>query len=288
MGTNKKQSNQSGFTLIELAIVLAIAALIFQQQRMFDIKADIFEQTETDVKRTIQEIKNIQSAAGGYLVDQDQWPDFANACAGAINTLKSAPTAYLNHITTVSPYNTTYTTECNTNTFTVKVQSDKDFAAPYIAAQHPGSTVLVAPNDDTTASSIPRPEEQPALQQFLLLDGSRAMTGDLDTGANTIILDGQDIKLGIGKFVMMGSQAFSSINAIITKPDCTQGGLTGIPKVVLRLHGFRTTSVAALSSTGMSVNAINLNATQWQVNTANLDDVSGVATTYCDYGSWNR
>jgi hypothetical protein len=50
----------------------------------------------------------------------------------------------------------------------VEVKSDKDFAAPYIAAQHPGSTVLAAPHDDTSASSIPRPEEQPALQKFLI------------------------------------------------------------------------------------------------------------------------
>jgi hypothetical protein len=188
---------------------MAIIAMLTQIKIIADIKADIVEQTETDVKRTILEIKNIQSAAGGYLVDQDEWPDFANLCVDAINTLKNAPTAYLNYITPISPYNTTYVTKCNVNTFTVEVKSDKDFAAPYIAAQHPGSTVLAAPHDDTSASSIPRPEEQPALQKFLLLDGSRAMKGDLDTGTNTIKLNGQDIKLGIGKFVSMGSEAFN-------------------------------------------------------------------------------
>jgi hypothetical protein len=97
--------------------------------------------------------------------------------------LKNAPTAYLNYITTTSPYNTQYITECNTTTFTVKVKSDKDFAAPYIAAQYPGSTILAAPDDDTSASSIPRPL---SLSQFLSLDGSRAMQGDLDMDDHAI------------------------------------------------------------------------------------------------------
>jgi hypothetical protein len=51
----------------------------------------------------------------------------------------------------------------STTTFTVKVKSDKDFAAPYIAAQYPGSTILAAPDDDTSASSIPRPWVQSGL-----------------------------------------------------------------------------------------------------------------------------
>jgi hypothetical protein len=48
---------------------------------------------------------------------------------------------------------------------------------------HPGSTILAAPDDDTSASSIPRPL---SLSQFLSLDGSRAMQGDLDMDDHAI------------------------------------------------------------------------------------------------------
>jgi uncharacterized membrane protein YqgA involved in biofilm formation len=49
-----------------------------------DINADIFSQAEADVRRTMQEIGNIQAAASGYLADTGEYPDFANNCNDAI------------------------------------------------------------------------------------------------------------------------------------------------------------------------------------------------------------
>jgi type II secretory pathway pseudopilin PulG len=292
--TNYKK--QTGFSIIELVIVLAVAAMMMQITIKANINADIVEQTETDVKRTINEIKNIQSAAGGYLVDLDEWPDFANNCANAINTLKNAPTAYLNYITTTSPYNTPYMTECNINTFSVKLKSDKDFAAPYIAAQHPGSAVLPSPNNDMSISSVPRPEEQPALTQFLMLDGSRAMESDLNMGDNAIKkvsnidLNGQDIKLGLGKFISMGSYEFKTLSAIITKPICTQGNRSGISKVILSIHGITTKKGGDLGIRNVEWSAKfdSINSTQWRLSTTGLTSITGIAEIFCDYGTWNR
>jgi prepilin-type N-terminal cleavage/methylation domain-containing protein len=117
------KNKQQGFSLIELMIVLAIISVMMQMKIKADINADIFSQAEADVKRTMQEIGNIQAAASGYLADIGEYPDFANNCNDAITVLKNAPTAYLNYITTTSPYNTQYITECNTTTFTVKVRN---------------------------------------------------------------------------------------------------------------------------------------------------------------------
>jgi hypothetical protein len=44
-------------------------------------------------------------------------------CNDAITVLKNAPTAYLNYITTTSPYNTQYITECNVPVILPWVQS---------------------------------------------------------------------------------------------------------------------------------------------------------------------
>jgi prepilin-type N-terminal cleavage/methylation domain-containing protein len=288
------KNKQLGFSLIELMIVLAVIAALTQIKIRADIKADIFKQAETDVERTMQEIENMQAAASGYLADQGEWPDATNNCNDAISVLKNAPTAYLNYITTTSPYNTQYITECNTTTFTVKVKSDKDFAAPYIAAQHPGSTILAPPNDDTSASSIPRPL---SLSQFLSLDGSRAMRGDFDMGGHAIIntsdmdLNGQSIKLGIGKFISMGSVSFNSLTSTINKPDCAQGSVTGTAKIILRIHGITTIlgGSSGIRNVSWGANFIDLASTkQWQLKTTGLSAITGVAETFCDYGNWNR
>jgi hypothetical protein len=59
------------------------------------------------------------------------------------------------------------------------------------------------------------------------------MQGDLDMGDHAIknvqdiYFNGQDLKLGIGKFVSMGSVSFNSLTSTIDKPDCTQGSITG-------------------------------------------------------------
>jgi len=287
--TNK----QSGFSLIELVIVLAVIAMLTQIKIMADTKAEIAQQSMAEVTRTMQEIEHIQAAASGYLADQGAWPDFANSCNNAINILRNAPTAYLNYITTTSPYNTQYITKCNITNFTVTVKSDKDFAAPYIAAQHPGSTLLPAPNNDTTASSIPRPL---SLSQFLHLDGSRSMRGDLDLDGNNIKrvkdleLNGQSVKLGIGKLVSMGSFDFDSLTSVINQPNCSQGSVIGTPKIILRIHGFTTieggTSGIRDISWGAKFRAPT--ATQWQLKTTGLESIIGIAETFCDYGSWNR
>jgi prepilin-type N-terminal cleavage/methylation domain-containing protein len=288
------KNKQQGFSLIELMIVLAIISVMMQMKIKADINADIFSQAEADVKRTMQEIGNIQAAASGYLADTGEYPDFANNCNDAITVLKNAPTAYLNYITTTSPYNTQYITECNTTTFTVKVKSDKDFAAPYIAAQYPGSTILAAPDDDTSASSIPRPL---SLSQFLSLDGSRAMQGDLDMddhaikNVQDIDFNGQDLKLGIGKFVSMGSVSFNSLTSTIDKPDCTQGGITGTAKIILIIHGITTIigGSSGIRNVSWSASFIELtSAQQWRLSTTGLSAITGVAETFCDYGSWNR
>ncbi len=290
---NQSINKQAGFSLMELMIVLAVIAMLTQIKITADAKADIAQQSMADVKRTMQEIEYIQAAASGYLADKGTWPDFANSCNNAINVLKNDPDSYLNYITTTSPYNTQYTTKCSTTNFTVNVRSDKDFAAPYITAQHPGSILLSAPNDDTTASSIPRPL---SLSQFLHLDGSRAMRGDLNMGGNAITgvsdieFNGQDLKLGIGKFVSMSSFSFNSLTAIVNKPNCSQGSVTGAPKIILRIHGFETTEGGASGIRNISWAARfkDMSTSQWQLDTTGLNAITGVAETFCDYGSWNR
>jgi prepilin-type N-terminal cleavage/methylation domain-containing protein len=56
------KNKQLGFSLIELMFVLAVISIMVQIKIKADINADIFSQAEADVKRTMQEIGNIQAA----------------------------------------------------------------------------------------------------------------------------------------------------------------------------------------------------------------------------------
>ncbi|AYQ56818.1 hypothetical protein BTHERMOSOX_1005 [Bathymodiolus thermophilus thioautotrophic gill symbiont] len=290
----KIKNKQLGFTLIELMLVLAVVAMLMQIKIKADAEANVVEQIEVDVKRTMQEIGYIQAAASGYLADEGKWPDFANQCNNAINTLKTTAEAYLNYVTTTSPYNTPYITACDSKTFEVRVKSNKDFAAPYIASQYPGSRLLSDPNGDTSASSIPRPL---SLSQFLSLDGFRSMRGDFGMGGNSIIgvhdinLDGQSIKLGIGQFVSMGSVVLGGLDAVVSKPNCShENAKKGTPKIFLRVQGVTTKpgGILGIRNISWSARFEDKDQSTWRLGTKGLSSISGLAEVFCDYGDWNK
>jgi hypothetical protein len=269
-----------------------------------------FEREEARADKTIQEITQISEAMGGWRLDKGGWAGWvgagaANNCVSAITTLTNAtPTAYLRYIDTVSPYDTDYMTSCDANNFYIEVKSNEDYA-PYIYTKL-ANTIKFAQtsiNDDTTKTSIPRNTINPTLADFLPFAGTtnRQMLGDINMGDNVITnaskvealdieLNGQNIKLGIGKFVSMGSQAFNSLTATINKPNCNQGARMGSPKIILRLHGFETEqgSINGIRDIRWSAKFISISTTKWQLETTGLDAITGVAETFCDYGNWNR
>jgi hypothetical protein len=123
------------------------------------------------------------------------------------------------------------------------------------------------------------------------------MQGNLDMGGNAIIntsdieLDGQDIKLGIAKFISMGSVSFNSLTSTINKPDCAQGSVTGTAKIILRIHGITTIvgGSSGIRNVSWGASFRDLASTQqWQLMTTGLSAITGVAETFCDYGNWNR
>ncbi len=302
----KDLTKQKGFTLIELALVLVVMSIIAAFTTKAYLFQKAFEREEARADKTIQEIIQISEAMSGWRFDHRDWADETNNCVSAIKILTTPPptltdpnpTAYLRYVGTVSPYGTNYVTSCDSNNiFTIEVKSNKDYAQ-YIHTKLAGTEVKAAPDDDTTITSIPNPIH---LADFLPLAGG-LMSGDIDMGGNAITnaadvealdieLNGQDIKLGIGKFVSMGSQDFNSLTATVNKPNCKQGARTGIPKIILILHGV-TTSLGSKNgirnvSWSAKFNRV-LFRPKWQLSTTGLDAITGVAETFCDYGRWNR
>lgn len=322
----KDLTKQKGFTLIELALVLVVMSIIAAFTTKAYLFQKAFEREEARADKTIQEITQISEAMGGWRLDKGNWAGWLGVgatdnCADAIDLLTNPPpipatpptsttpaipanpnpTAYLRYIDVVSPYGTDYVTSCDSNNFTIEVKSNQDYA-PYIRTKLAGTKLKAAPNGDTTITSIPRNTINPTLADFLPFEGTtskgvvREMLGDIDMGDNAISniseieLSGQDIKLGIGKFISMGAQDFNSLTAIVNKPNCNQGAIMGNPKIILRIHGV-TTSLGArtgIRNVSWSAKFNDLGTTQWQLSTTGLDAITGVAETFCDYGNWNR
>jgi prepilin-type N-terminal cleavage/methylation domain-containing protein len=312
----KDLTKQKGFTLIELAFVLIVMAIITAFTTKAYLFQKAFEREEARADKTIEEIIQISEAMGGWRLDRGDWAGVANNCVDTITILTNPPpkpatpttpadpnpTAYLRYVGTVSPYGTAYVTSCDANSFTIEVKSNKDYAK-YIRTKLAGTKIKAAPDDDTTITSIPRKTINLTLADFLPFAGTtnRQMSGDIDMGNNAITnasdvealnieLNGQNLKLGIGKFVSMGSKAFNSLTATVNKPKCNQGTRTGTPKIILRLHGFETEqgSINGIRDIRWSAKFISISTTKWQLETTGLDAITGVAETFCDYGNWNR
>jgi len=173
---------QSGFTLAELTVVLAVISIL-----TVSLTPNFTQKIrENKSSRTAQEIAYIIEAAHQYVSANSKWPDQASSCAGAFTTLQGA--GQLQGMDNKSPwYDATnnptgvYTTSCTSSEFKVSVDSNTDWAG-YIANYLPATTV----SGKTTTTTAPLPSSVPALLGLLPLDGSRAMTGDLDMGTKSI------------------------------------------------------------------------------------------------------
>ena len=294
--TNKRTKNktkQNGFALLDvlLAMVVLFAVTAFTLQA--NLAKNVIKVIENNANQSFSEMTQIVEAAGAYRLDEGNWADSVNTCAGAINILLNAtPVAYLRFVRAQSPYLTNYITSCDANSFSVSVDTTEVDTALVLSNKIPNGTV----SGSIVTYSVPRSSINPTLADFLKLTGG-TMSGDINMGNNAITnvsdieLDGKDIKLGIGKFVSMGSDAFNTLNALVIKPNCAQGGgVVGIPKIILRIHGVRTTLGPSIGIRDVSWSARfnSINATHWRLATTGLSVITGVAETFCDYGSWNR
>jgi len=133
-------NRKAGFTLIELAIVLAVSAILASAVVPFYIKQAQIRAGE----KTALEVAVIQEAARAYYIDNDSWPT-------DINTLKSG--GYLNNTwVTNNPWNNSYLISSTPLTFTVSTDVPAEWAS-LVARDLPSTTI----SSGTVNSSIPIP-----------------------------------------------------------------------------------------------------------------------------------
>jgi len=176
---------QQGFTLLELMIVMFIASLLLVPM----MNALMINIEERRINTTVGEVSDLFQSAQTYAADTDGlWPDEPAGCGASIALLQSPAEGYLAGFNPLSVYGSNYTTACPVigsapRRFNVSLDVGDAEIANKMAGVLPSTSV----SGTTITTSVPLPAQIPALSLLLPLDGSRAMTGDLDMGDQEII-----------------------------------------------------------------------------------------------------
>jgi len=238
--------NQQGFTLIELMIVMFISSLLLVPM----MNALMINIEERRINTTVAEISDLFQSAQTYAGDNvGVWPEEPTGCLAAITLLQSPAEGYLAGFNVLSVYGANYTTSCPVlgsapRRFNVSLDVGDAEIASKMAGVLPSTTVA----GTTITTSIPLPAQIPALNLLLPLDGSRAMTGDLDMGGNNIgnvndveitssyresrvsgVLEKDYVRLSTG--ISFAGILGANDGNKYSKPTCPSG-LTAIPIVV--------------------------------------------------------
>ena len=181
-----------GFTLIETLITVAILSILVSSYAAFRLEADITELNQRLSDALVEEITLIGNQAQTVYAQTSSWPNYANQCTNALahTTMRELS------VDQNSPFpSVRYTMSCTNNIFTISLQMPASLEtwAYYIATRTPSinSPSLLPNTNQQLVSNWPRPADITLFKQLLddyyKLDGSKAMTGDMDLDGNNIV-----------------------------------------------------------------------------------------------------
>lgn len=153
-------TRQTGFSLIELAVTLAIMAMLAAAT----VPSFMENINEKRANLTAQETQTILDAARAFRSEKGAWPDAA-LCANAITVLKGTTPPYLAGISSVNKYSSPVTTSCTANTFSVDQNTIADWDG-VVANSLPG-TVVVSSSAHLIRSTVGVPGSEVALNEKL-------------------------------------------------------------------------------------------------------------------------
>lgn len=249
-----RSKSQRGFTLIELAIVLSIAAL----GSLIAAPSLIEELNDRRASVTIQETQTILDAARAYRTQTGQWPD-TGTCANAMAVLKGTTPPLLAGIGTVNKYNAPISTSCTAATFSVDQNIVKDWDS--VVANGLPATQVTNATAYTIRSTVGIPGTEPALNDKL------SRTAQANVELNTMRTD-----------IRMANNSIQGANNLDTVTVAASGQITA---GTIAVNG-RATVGEYVQLTTTAIESNPCAATGLQSRTA------GGQPLYCQNGSWAK
>ena len=225
-----------GFTLIETLVTVAILSILVSGYAVYKLRADINELNQRLSDALIEELTIIGNQAQVVYAQTGSWPDDDNQCVNAL----AEPTMNAVGIDRDSPFPAVrYTLGCSAQTFTISLEmpASLEIWAHYIKARTPSiddSSTLTNGNQSLTSKWLPPTDItlfRQLLEDYYRIDGSKAMTGDMNLAGNDIVgigrARGDDFELNRGSLGNKHSLSKTveriqlvSAGDIITKPNC--------------------------------------------------------------------
>ncbi|OWP49196.1 type II secretion system protein [Pseudomonas nitroreducens] len=203
-----------GFTLVELAIVLAISAMI----AIATVPNYMARLNQTRADTTIQDTQAILDAARTYRGEKGTWPGNAT-CSNAIAALGATSPPMLVGVSTTNRYNYPVTTSCTQYTFSVDQNTVMDWDGVVVNGL-PGSQIV---NSGTyqIRTTVGAPGTEAALDNKL----SRLATGntELNRMRTNLLMGGNTID----EVNAVNAQTLNATGAVNTQTLHASGGVYG-------------------------------------------------------------
>lgn len=249
-----RRTSQRGFTLIELAITLAIASMA----AIAAAPSFIEELNDRRANNTMQETQLILDAARVYRQQTGVWPD-TGTCTNAMAALKGTSPPLLAGIGTVNKYNATISTTCTASTFSVVQNIIQDWDT-VVANGLPATTVTNAAAH-TIQSTVGIPGTEAGLYDKL----SRTNTGDPE-------LNTMRTNLHLGNNNIDGANDIST--ATVNATGNVQGGTLSVSGRAT-MNEFVQLTTTAVESAGCPATGL-------------VSRTAGGQPLYCQGGIWAK
>ena len=257
-GRFKLRKKNRGFTLIEVLVAVAVLSILVSSYATFKIRADIAELNQRLADALIEEITLIGNQAQTIYAQTGSWPDYANQCANAL----SEAAMHIIGVDRNSPFPAVdYTMQCTDSAFVVNLEmpASLEIWAHYITARTPSinDSLTLSNGNQSLVSQWPLPADISLFKQLLddyyRVDGSKAMTGDMNLDGHNIVAIGQargddfilnrgpsHAKHSLGKTV----ENIQLVRAgdVVAKPKCTS------PKIYITSANIGTPSGRPITS----------------------------------------
>lgn len=163
----QKVRKQAGFTLIEIAVVLAILAIM----AVANVPNYMNQINEKRANKTVSDTQAVMDAARVYRNETGSWPG-SPTCSNATTVLRSTAPPMLAGVTDTNAYNSAISTSCTAKTFSVDQNLISGWDAVVVNTL-PGAQLINA-GASTIRSSIGIPGSESGLDSKL----SRIYTGN--------------------------------------------------------------------------------------------------------------